>query len=72
MADRVEHVSATRGDGFGYDVLSFEPDGRERFIEVKTTAFGAMVPFFVTRNELRGPIAKRVALDPVTYEARIA
>ena len=53
LADRVEHVARTRGDGLGYDVLSFEPDGRERFIEVKTTRFGIMTPFFATANEVR-------------------
>lgn len=53
LADKVEHVSKTKGDGLGYDVLSFENDGRERFIEVKTTAFGKETPFFVTQNELR-------------------
>lgn len=52
LADRIEHVSRTRGDGLGYDILSFEPDGRERLIEVKTTRFGAMTPFFVSRNEV--------------------
>lgn len=52
LADRVEHVSQTQGDGLGYDVLSFDTDGRERFIEVKTTAFSKETPFFVTRNEL--------------------
>ena len=52
LADRVEHVAQSKGDGLGYDVLSFEPDGRERFIEVKTTAFGKDTPFFVTKNEL--------------------
>ncbi len=52
LADRVEHKSVTEGDGLGYDVLSFEPDGRERFIEVKTTAFSEVTPFFVTANEL--------------------
>ena len=52
LADRVEHVSKTKGDGLGYDVLSFELDGKERFIEVKTTAFGKETPFFVSRNEL--------------------
>lgn len=51
LADRVEHVAQTQGDGLGYDVLSFEPDGQERFIEVKTTAFGAITPFYVSRNE---------------------
>ncbi|MDB4889965.1 MAG: hypothetical protein JWL61_1820 [Gemmatimonadetes bacterium] len=53
LAERVEHVSRTRGDGLGYDILSYEPSGRERFIEVKTTRFGAMIPFFVTRNEVQ-------------------
>lgn len=53
LAERVEHVSVTRGDGLGYDLLSFEPDGRERFIEVKTTAYGASTPFFVSANEAR-------------------
>lgn len=53
LADKVQHVSETLGDGLGYDVLSFEPDGRERFVEVKTTAFGETTPFFVSSNEVR-------------------
>jgi hypothetical protein len=52
LADKVEHVSQSRGDGLGYDVLSFDSNGRERYIEVKTTAFGIATPFFVTRGEL--------------------
>jgi hypothetical protein len=52
LAERVEHVSETQGDGRGYDVLSFEPSGRERYIEVKTTAFGAATPFYLSRNEI--------------------
>ncbi|MFZ5656228.1 MAG: DUF3883 domain-containing protein [Pseudomonadota bacterium] len=52
LAERVEHVAATQGDGRGYDVLSFDHDGRERLIEVKTTAFGELTPFYVSRNEL--------------------
>lgn len=52
LASRVERVSETRGDGLGYDVLSFETSGRERLIEVKTTSYGASTPFFVTRREL--------------------
>lgn len=50
--DRIEHVARSRGDGLGYDVLSYDVDGRERFIEVKTTSFGQMTPFFVSRNEV--------------------
>ena len=53
LANRVEHISQSRGDGLGYDVLSFEPSGKERLIEVKTTAFGALTPFFVSSNEVR-------------------
>lgn len=52
LADKVEHVAKSRGDSLGFDVLSFEPDGRERFIEVKTTAFGKETPFFISQNEV--------------------
>lgn len=52
LADRVEHVAQTRGDGLGYDILSFETSGEERFIEVKTTAFAKETPFFASRNEV--------------------
>jgi len=52
LADRIEHVSNTQGDGLGYDVLSFEDDGRERLIEVKTTRFGESTPFFASKGEV--------------------
>ena len=52
LADRVDHVSQTKGDGLGYDVLSFDADGRERLIEVNTTSFARETPFFVTKGEL--------------------
>lgn len=52
LSNRVEHVSKTQGDGLGYDVLSFDLDGKEKLIEVKTTAFDKYTPFYVTRNEL--------------------
>jgi hypothetical protein len=53
LADRIQHVSVENGDGAGFDILSFEEDGRDRYIEVKTTAFGKPTPFFVTKNEVR-------------------
>ncbi len=59
LADRVEHVSQSLGDGLGYDVLSFDTDGRERLIEVKTTSFGKGTPFFVTDGELARSRADR-------------
>lgn len=52
LADKVEHVSKSKGDGLGYDVLSYESNGKERFVEVKTTTFGRDTPFFVSRGEL--------------------
>ncbi|MFL1482736.1 DUF3883 domain-containing protein [Marinobacter sp. LN3S78] len=52
LAERIEHVSTTQGDGLGYDILSFDASGQERFIEVKTTAFAMETPFFASRNEV--------------------
>ena len=50
LLKKVRWVSAD-DDGAGYDILSFEPDGRERLIEVKTTNGAARTPFFITENE---------------------
>jgi hypothetical protein len=36
LSRQVEHVSVTQGDGLGFDILSFEPGGEDRLIEVKT------------------------------------
>lgn len=52
LADRIEHIAVTEGDGAGFDVRSFEANGADRFIEVKTTAYGKQTPFFVSRNEV--------------------
>jgi hypothetical protein len=53
LARRIDHVSQSRGDGDGYDILSFEESGKEKLIEVKTTRSRAETPFFVTNNELK-------------------
>ena len=52
LACKVRWVAMEDGDGAGFDVLSFDPDGRERLIEVKTTNGAAVTPFFLTRNEM--------------------
>lgn len=52
LADRIERVSETQGPSAGFDILSCEENGKDRFIEVKTTKYGKNTPFFVTRNEL--------------------
>ena len=52
LATQVRHIAAIEGDGAGYDILSWFPDGRRKYIEVKTTEGGADTPFFVTANEV--------------------
>ena len=52
LAAKVEHVANSRGDGLGYDVLSYHDDGQEKMIEVKTTKYDKEVPFFVSQNEV--------------------
>ena len=52
LARKIDHA-AKRDDGLGYDVLSFDVDGRERPIEVKaTTAPDLQNGFFISANEL--------------------
>ncbi len=52
LARKVRWVSEEDGDGAGYDIASFAPDGRSRLIEVKTTNGWERTPFHITRNEL--------------------
>ena len=52
LADAVQWTSDVDGDGIGYDVLSFWLDGRERYIEVKATAYGPGTPFYISSAEL--------------------
>lgn len=52
LSRQVRWVSDLDGDGAGYDIRSFESDGRDRLIEVKTTNGWDRTPFFLTRNEL--------------------
>jgi hypothetical protein len=53
LARQVDRVSETIGDGLGFDVLSFDEDGSERLVEVKTTGLGKCFPFYVTATEVR-------------------
>ncbi|WEK04589.1 MAG: DUF3883 domain-containing protein [Candidatus Devosia phytovorans] len=52
LAGKVRWVAMEDGDGAGFDIRSFDHQGRERLIEVKTTNGAAQTPFFMTRNEL--------------------
>lgn len=52
LADQVEHVALVDSRA-GYDIRSFEIDGRELRIEVKTTAGPKSAAFFISANEVR-------------------
>jgi hypothetical protein len=52
LAERVEHVSVTKGDDLGYDIRSFAAVDEERFIEVKTTRRNPYWPMLISRNEV--------------------
>ena len=52
LARKINHVSQTLGDGAGYDILSYDADGKKIYIEVKTTRRGANTPFYVSPTEL--------------------
>lgn len=52
LAEDVRWVSDLDGDGFGYDVKSFEPDGEERLLEIKTTCGHDRTAFWLTRREI--------------------
>jgi hypothetical protein len=54
LAEKVQWVTETIGDGLGFDVLSFDDvDESEKLIEVKTTGRGKFSTFYVTINEVR-------------------
>lgn len=52
LARRVKWISEEEGDGAGYDIESYSPEGKIRLIEVKTTNGWERTPFHISRNEL--------------------
>jgi hypothetical protein len=52
LAARIQHIALT-DVGAGFDVLSFEVDGAERRIEVKTTVGTSLGGFWLTERERR-------------------
>ena len=51
-ADQIRWISKEEGDGAGFDILSKNLNGRDKYIEVKTTKLGKETPFYFSRNEL--------------------
>lgn len=52
LAEKVEWISKDQGDGAGFDILSKDPNGKDKYIEVKTTKLSKEAPFYFTKNEL--------------------
>lgn len=46
-----EYIAETQGDGTGYDIKSYDTDGNEIWIEVKTTTSNKIDGFYLTENE---------------------
>lgn len=51
LANQIVHVAVDEGDGAGYDIRSYTPEGEVKYIEVKTTLGTQNARFFLTRNE---------------------
>jgi len=51
-AEQVEWISKEKGDGAGFDILSKNSNGTDKYIEVKTTKLSKETPIFFSRNEL--------------------
>lgn len=51
LARKVKWISQDLRDGAGYDILSYDHSGAERFLEVKTTVGHKRTPFYLSRNE---------------------
>lgn len=49
---KVAWVSRDKGDGLGFDILSYDAEGNEMYIEVKTTLGTEDSSFFISANEL--------------------
>lgn len=52
LADKVEWISKEKGDGTGFDILSRNLNGTDKYIEVKTTKLSKETPIFFSKNEL--------------------
>jgi Domain of unknown function (DUF3883) len=52
LADKVRWTSKEIGDGTGFDIESFDDQGKTMLIEVKTTNGWERTPFHISRDEL--------------------
>ncbi len=59
LAEKIRWVSKEEGDGAGFDILSRNLNGTDKYIEVKTTKLGKETPIFFSKNELDFSISEK-------------
>jgi len=59
LAKQIRWISKEDGDGAGFDILSKNLDGKDKFIEVKTTKLSKNTPIFFSKNELDFSITEK-------------
>ena len=52
LVSHVQHLSID-SDSYGFDILSFDENGNEKYIEVKTTIQGLNANFYMSENEFK-------------------
>ncbi|HUX57815.1 MAG TPA: DUF3883 domain-containing protein [Bacteroidales bacterium] len=52
LADTVRWIAKEEGNGAGFDILSKYSNGKDKYVEVKTTKLSKEAPFYFTQNEL--------------------
>ena len=52
LAETVRWITKEEGDGAGFDILSRYKNGKDKYIEVKTTKLSKEAPFYFSKNEL--------------------
>jgi hypothetical protein len=59
LAKQVRWVAREDGDGAGFDILSKDLSGKDKFIEVKTTKLTKKTPIYFSKNELDFSISEK-------------
>lgn len=62
LANQIRWISKEEGDGAGFDILSKNLDGRDKYIEVKTTKLSKATPIYFSKNELDFSISHKEKL----------
>lgn len=51
LAEKIKHSALEKGDGLGYDIMSYLSDGKPLYIEVKTTKQNKPADFYLSKKE---------------------